>query len=307
LATAGFEPVTFDSLDRGHRDFVRWGPLEVGSLADYRSLTEVLARYRPVAVLHFAAYAYVGESVKDPALYYRNNVGGTLNLLDAMRQFGIDKLVFSSTCSTYGIPSVLPIPVDHEQRPINPYGASKLMVERMLGDSAAAFGLRSYSLRYFNAAGADADGDIGERHEPETHAIPLAILSALGVRESFGIFGTDYETEDGSAIRDYIHVTDLAKAHVAALTRLLEGDEGGAVNLGTGQGTSVRQLVDAIERVSGRPVPVVEQPRREGDPPILVADGRAARERLGWDANFTTIDDIVGTALVWHEKELARR
>ena len=307
LVAAGFEPVTLDNLTRGHREFVRWGPLEVGSLENYPGLCQVFDRHRPEAVLHFAAYAYVGESTQDPAIYYRNNVGGTLNLLDAMRLFGVNKLVFSSTCATYGIPSRVPIPVTHPQSPINPYGRSKKMVETILNDYRTAFGLRSYSLRYFNAAGADVDGELGERHYPETHAVPLGILTALGQRAAFEIFGTDYDTEDGTAVRDYIHVTDLASAHVAALQRLVDGADGDSVNLGTGHGTSVKQLIEAIEHVSGRSVPVVAMARREGDPPALVADGQAALDLLNWYPKYDCIEDIVSTALAWHERELSRK
>lgn len=300
LARIGHQPVTYDNLSRGHRAAVRWGPLEVGDLNDGARLREVIGRHRPDGAMHFAALAYVGESVTDPALYYRNNVGGTLTLLDALRESGIRTLVFSSTCATYGTPVRLPLTEDHAQRPINPYGSSKLMVERVLADYDAAYGLRSVALRYFNAAGADPDGECGERHEPETHAVPLAIMAAMGKGPPFRIFGTDYPTPDGSAVRDYVHVDDLADAHVAALTHLLGGGATEAFNLGTGTGTSVLELIASVERAGSRAVPVLRDARRPGDPPVLVADARRAKELLGWQPRYRAIDEIVRTAWSWH-------
>ena len=301
LARQGYEPVTYDNLSRGHRGAVRWGPLEVGDLLDEQRLREVLERYRPGGVLHFAALAYVGESVGDPASYYRNNVYGTLCLLDAMRAHGIDQLVFSSTCAVYGTPEIMPISESSALAPINPYGASKLAVERILVDYDAAYGLRSVSLRYFNAAGADLECEIGERHEPETHAIPLLLRAAVG-GPPFRIFGTDYPTADGSAVRDYIHVSDLATAHVAALKYLAAGRPTTQVNLGTGNGTSVLELVDVVARVTERSVPTARSARRAGDPPVLVAQADRAQALLGWQARYSSIQQIVASAWRWHHQ-----
>jgi UDP-arabinose 4-epimerase len=300
LASAGHHPIVYDNLSRGHRGLVKWGTFEQGDILDQSRLKEVFARHRPDGVLHFAALAYVGESVADPALYYRNNVIGSHSLLEAMRASGVQLLVFSSTCATYGPPLRTPIDEDHPQQPVNPYGETKLAVERMLRDYGTAYGLRWAALRYFNAAGADPDGEIGEMHEPETHAIPLAIFAALGRIPSFTLYGTDYPTADGSAIRDYIHVTDLAAAHVAALDYLAGGGAPVALNLGTGSGTSVLQIVRTVEAVTGRPVPTTHSERRAGDPSALVADAGRARAVLGWTPKFTSIDDIVSSAWRWH-------
>jgi UDP-arabinose 4-epimerase len=294
--------VAYDNLSRGDRASVRWGPLEIGDIADGSRLRDVVRRYRPAAIMHFAAFAYVGESVTDPALYYANNVLGSLSLLEAMRACSVDVFIFSSSCATYGLPISLPITEQHPQNPINPYGTSKLMVERMLRDYGAAYGLRWVILRYFNAAGADRDGDLGECHDPETHAVPLAILAALGRIASFNLLGTDYETPDGSAIRDYIHVEDLAHAHVAALRHLLNGGQSEALNLGVGTGTSVLELVAAVERVSSRRVPVVRCARRPGDPPVLIANPERARAVFQWQPSISTIDEIVRTAWSWHSR-----
>jgi UDP-glucose-4-epimerase GalE len=306
LAGAGYQPVTYDNLSRGHRAAVRWGPLEVGDLNDRERLRDVLGKHKPASVMHFAALTYVGESMENPELYHHNNVKGTLTLLDAMLEFGIRTLVFSSSCATYGNPLRLPLTEEHPQEPINPYGAGKLLVERALRQRDAAHGLRSVSLRYFNAAGADPDGDCGECHDPETHAVPLAIMAASGQGPPFRIFGTDYPTADGSAVRDYIHVLDLAEAHVAALDYLRKGGATGAFNLGTGVGTSVLQLIASVERVGGRAVPVSRDARRPGDPPVLVADGRRAATALDWRPRLRDIDDIVRTAWSWHCSEAAR-
>jgi UDP-arabinose 4-epimerase len=300
LARAGYEPVTYDNLSRGHRAAVRWGPLEIGDLTDQARIRGVIQQYRPVAAMHFGALAYVGESVSDPASYYRNNVVGTLTLLDGLCEAGIRTLVFSSTCATYGAPVRLPLTEDHPQEPINPYGSSKLTAEWMLRDYSGAYGLRSVSLRYFNAAGADPDGETGEDHDPETHAVPLAIMAATGAGSPFRILGTDYPTPDGSAVRDYVHVADLAEAHVAALKYLLDGGATDAFNLGTGTGTSVLELIASIERVGARTVPVLRSARRPGDPPVLVADPRRATEILGWRPGYRGIDEIVRTAWAWH-------
>ena len=302
LAGAGFQPVVFDNLSRGHREAVRWGPLVEGDLADRQRLCAALIEHKVEAVMHFAAYAYVGESVTDPALYYRNNLGGTLSLLEAMREAGIGEIVFSSTCATYGIPDGVPIREDAPQRPVNPYGETKLAIERALHWYAAAYGLRSVSLRYFNAAGADPEGEIGEHHEPETHLVPLVLQAALGQRPHIEIYGTDYPTPDGTAIRDYVHVCDLAIAHLRALERLRGGGGSAAVNLGTGQGHSVREVIAAAELASGRKVPARAAPRRPGDPPALVADPSLAGEILGWHPQHSDLDTIIRTSLAWHTR-----
>jgi UDP-arabinose 4-epimerase len=302
LAASGYEPIAYDNLSRGVETFVRWGPIEIGDLADGARLHDVLRRYRPAAVMHFAAFTDVRESVANPSLYYAINVLGSLALLEAMRACKVDIFIFSSSCATYGMPIALPMTERHPQNPINPYGASKLMAEHMIRDYGAAHGLRWMILRYFNAAGADPDDDLGECHDPETHAVPLAILAALGKGPPFNIYGTDYATADGSAIRDYIHVGDLASAHVAAFKHLLDGGCSDALNLGTGTGTSVLELIAAVERIGARPVPVVRRPRRAGDPPILVAAAGRARAVLGWQPSYTTIGEIVRTAWRWHSR-----
>ncbi len=299
LAAAGYRPVVYDSLERGHRWAVKWGPLETGDILDADALKQAMARHKPAAVMHFAAYAFVGESVAAPGLYYRNNVMGTLTLLEAMRDAGIGTVVFSSTCATYGVPLTPLLGEDHPQAPINPYGATKLMVERILADYRTAYGLRYAALRYFNAAGADPDGEIGEVHDPETHLIPLALRAARGTGDPLTIFGDDYDTDDGTCIRDYIHVCDLADAHVRSLARLLEHDETLALNLGTGTGVSVRQLVDAVETVTGRAVPHSFGPRRPGDPPVLVASNAKATATLGWAPGLSDIETIIRTADAW--------
>lgn len=302
LAAAGYTPVSLDNLVYGHPWAVRWGPHEVGDLADRSRLDAVLAHFRPTAVLHFAAYAYVGESMHDPGKYYRNNVAGTLTLLEAMRDHGIDRIVFSSTCATYGVPEQARISEDHPQRPINPYGASKLMVERMLQDFGAAHGLRAIVLRYFNAAGADPDGEIGEDHDPETHLIPLVLDAAAGRRPNVTIFGDDYPTVDGTCIRDYIHVTDLAQAHVLALRALEHGSPGTAYNLGNSHGFSVREVIDCAAQVTGRRVPVQTGERRPGDPVRLVGNATRIREELGWQPAFADLETIIETAWRWSNR-----
>jgi UDP-glucose-4-epimerase GalE len=299
LAMRGHTPVVYDSLWRGHREAVKWGPLEVGDIRDVARLREAIRRWRPQAVLHFAAAADVGESVRDPALYYQMNVGGSLGLVEAMLAEGVDRLVFSSTCAVYGLPDGDVIREDAPQRPINPYGVTKMIVEAMLRDMAAA-GLRAVAVRYFNAAGADPDGEIGERHDPEMHATPRAILAALGRAPHFSVMGDDYDTPDGTAVRDYVHVCDLARAHLAAVERLENASPGmEAFNLGSGAGVSVRELVAAVERIGGKPMPLINGPRRPGDAPRLVADPSLAAARLGWRTEMT-LDDIVRTAWRWH-------
>jgi UDP-arabinose 4-epimerase len=297
MAQSGHQPIVYDNLSTGHRDSVRWGPLVVGDILDCDRLDSVFTAYRPDMVMHFAALAYVGESVVDPAAYYRVNIGGTLSLLGAMRRHGVEAIVFSSTCATYGIPASLPIDEGTTQSPINPYGFTKLTAERMLADFDVAHKIRSVALRYFNAAGADPDGTLGERHDPETHAIPLAIKAALGLGPAFSVLGTDYPTPDGSAIRDYVHVSDLADAHVKAATYLKAGGESMAFNLATGVGTSVLELVDAVAEVTGKRVPLFYRPRRPGDPAVLLAEAKRARDRLGWTPRFINTVETVETAV----------
>ncbi|HZS83667.1 MAG TPA: UDP-glucose 4-epimerase GalE [Stellaceae bacterium] len=305
LAASGFVPVSYDNLVYGHRWAVRWGPLIEADLADTARLRAALREHKIAAVMHFAAFAYVGESMAKPQLYFRNNLVNSLGLLDAMLAEGVRHIVFSSTCATYGTPERVPIGEETPQRPVNPYGESKLMVERALHWYAGAYGLAYAALRYFNAAGADPAGEIGEDHDPETHLIPLVLAAAQGKLPHVDIYGTDYPTADGTAIRDYIHVQDLAEAHVAAIRHLLEGGGNLQLNLGTGTGHSVRAVIDAAERVTGRRIPRREAPRRAGDPPALVADPRRAHEVLGWQARLSDLDSIVGTAWAWHDR--ARR
>jgi UDP-glucose-4-epimerase GalE len=302
LAAQGHEPVVFDDLSQGHEWAVKWGPLERGSLSDPARLAEVFGTRRIDAVVHFAASALVGESMSDPTKYFRNNTVATLNLLDAMRAAGVGTIVFSSTCATYGDPVRMPIDETHPQAPVNPYGESKLMVEKMLRWYGEAYGLRWMALRYFNAAGADPDAEIGEDHDPESHLIPLVIDAARGTRPAVKIFGGDYPTPDGTAVRDYVHVMDLADAHLRALDRLGAGVQSQAINLGTGRGHSVREVVDTVARVSGRMVPAVESPRRPGDPPELVAAPARARDVLGWTCRYGDLETIVRHAWAWHER-----
>ena len=299
LAAAGYSPVTYDSLVSGYRWAVQWGPLEVGDIADADRLAGVIERYRPEAVLHFAAFIAAGESVTDPGKYYRNNVAGSLSLLEAMRDKGVTRIVFSSTAAVYGDPETVPIPESHPLRPVNPYGKTKLAIEEMLCDFATAHDFRYATLRYFNASGADAGGGIGEAHEPETHLIPLALDAALGRSPHLDIYGDDYDTPDGTCIRDYIHVSDLADAHTAALGQLLDGGNPAALNLGTGQGHSVRQVIEAAGRILGKKIPVRVSARRPGDPPVLVADPALARDLLGWVPQYPALDEIVASAARW--------
>lgn len=302
LALAGYTPVTYDNLSRGHRHAVRWGPLVEGDVADRRAVAAAFKAHRVSSVMHFAAFAYVGESGTDPALYYRNNVSGTLALLDAMREAGVDRIVFSSTCATYGLPEAIPIGEATPQRPVNAYGETKLAIERALYWYGEAYGLRSMALRYFNAAGCDREGEIGEEHAPETHLIPLTLRAALGSGPPVSIFGTDYPTPDGTAIRDYIHVEDLARAHVRALDHLARGGKSAAANLATGHGYSVREIVAAVAKAVGQEVPQREAPRRPGDPPVLIADPRLAHSLLGWRAECSDLDTIIGSALAWERR-----
>ncbi len=305
LAKAGFTPVTYDSLTRGHDWAVRWGPLERGDVADKETLTAVVRRYKPVAVVHFAGLIYVGESVKEPLLYYRHNVGGTLALLETMQAAGVRHLVFSSSAAVYGVPAQVPIVEDAALRPINPYGASKHMAERLVADAAAAWPLGWTALRYFNAAGADPEGELGEAHDPEPHLVPRALAAAAGDLPQFEIFGDDYDTPDGTCIRDYIHVTDLAEAHVAALRYLLGGKPSRPINVGTGRGYSVREVVDTVKRVTGRDFSCPIGPRRPGDPARLVADAGRAAELLGLTCRYPALADIVTHAWAWYQKRAA--
>jgi UDP-glucose 4-epimerase len=300
LLAAGHEAVVYDNLWQGHREAMPAGLLVEGDLNDEAKLTALLRDRKIEAVIHCAALALVGESVQKPELYYRNNVVGSFHLLEAMRQSGVRKIVVSSTTATYGTPEKMPIAETTPQRPINPYGFSKLVVEHMLDDYAAAFSFGFAALRYFNAAGAAPDGKIGEDHTPESHLIPIVLQVALGQRDSISIFGDDYPTPDGTCIRDYVHVEDLATAHLAALERLQPG-KSIKVNLGTGRGYSVREVIDACRRITGHPIPAVIAPRRPGDPPELVADARLANTLLGWKPEYTTIESIVETAWRWHE------
>jgi UDP-arabinose 4-epimerase len=307
LAHSGFEPIVFDNLSEGHASAVRWGPIVRGDLGDPRHIRRVIESSRVEAVIHFAASAYVGESVINPRKYFHNNVANALNLLEAVLDSGVKYFVFSSTCATYGLPERIPIPEDHPQHPVSPYGESKLFVERALHWYGAAYGLNWLALRYFNAAGADPEAESGEDHDPETHLIPLAILAALGQRPALEIYGTDYPTPDGTAIRDYVHVSDLAEAHVLALCYLMEGGRSTALNVGTGRGHSVREVVAAVERVSGHRVPAREVSRRPGDPAVLIADSTMARRWLGWHPRYVELDEIVDTAWHWHASRAGAR
>lgn len=303
LNQQGYETVVFDNLVYGHKEAVKWGELIIGDLADTVALTALFDRYDFDAVFHFAAYAYVGESVENPEKYYFNNVANTLNLLKAMKEHGVNKIIFSSTCATYGEPERVPITEDMPQNPINPYGATKLMVERIFKDYNHAYGLQFVVLRYFNAAGADPDGEIGESHDPETHIIPLVLDAASGLRPDVKVFGTDYDTPDGSCVRDYIHVTDLASAHLLALHQLEEGKPSDFFNLGNEKGTSVLEVVESVRRVTGKEFTATIAPRRPGDPAKLVGSSRKAQEVLGWKPEYSDIDTIVAHAWKWHEKK----
>ena len=304
LAAAGYLPVVYDNLSTGNRWAVRYGPLEVGDILDPARLHEVFRQYRPVAMMHFAASTLVGESMLEPAHYYRTNVVGTLNLLDTARAHNVGAIVFSSSCATYGMPDKVPITEDAPQRPVSPYGATKLMVERALADYDMSYGLRYASLRYFNAAGADPAGEIGEHRAVETHLLPLLLDALLGTRPPLTVFGTDYPTPDGTAVRDYVHVSDLAAAHVAALRHLLDGGHSIRLNLGTGHGHSVREVMGCAERITGRPVPHRFAPRREGDPPELIADPSRSVALLRLELrNFRTLEEIVASAWEWHRRK----
>lgn len=302
LAQAGFQPVSYDNLTLGHRWAVQWGPLEEGDLLDAGRLDQVLEQHKPVAAIHFAAFADVGESMVEPAKYYQNNLVGSLVLLDRLRAHGVRRVIFSSTCATYGAPKTVPISESQPQHPINPYGHSKRMVEQILSDYGRAYGMRFVALRYFNAAGADPDGKLGEERHVEGHLIPLVIGAALGTHPPLRIFGTDYETPDGTAVRDYIHVADLASAHLLSLRYLLNSGSDIALNLGTGSGVSVREIIAGVEAVSGKKVPFSDGPRRAGDPPILICDPTLARNLLGWAPCYSALETILTTAWNWHTR-----
>jgi UDP-arabinose 4-epimerase len=295
LAETGALPVAFDNLSNGHADAVRWGPLVRGDVRDRGALISAIRQFRTTTIMHFAASAYVGESVTDPALYFNNNVGGMIALLDAARETKIRQFVFSSSCATYGAPDIVPISEHAPQMPINPYGRTKLICEQMLKDYDAAYGLRHVNLRYFNAAGADPSGLIPERHEPETHLLPLALRAAMG-GPTLQVFGNDYNTDDGTCVRDYIHVNDLARGHLFALRYLEMGRASLDVNLGSGQGHSVLDVVAAVARVTGRTVPIRFAPRRAGDPPVLLADPKRAARLLGFKTELSDIDTMAATA-----------
>jgi UDP-glucose 4-epimerase len=299
LRETGHEVWVYDNLSRGHAQAVPSGTLIVGELSDRKHLQQVLTDYRIESVMHFAAFALVGESVSDPAIYYQNNVTATLELLEAMRASGVWRIVFSSTTATYGQPDKIPIAESTPQFPINPYGFTKLVIEHALADYAHAYGFGVAALRYFNAAGASPDGEIGEDHDPESHLIPIILQTALGQRKQIGIFGNDYPTPDGTCIRDYIHVADLADAHLRSL-QLLESGSNLQLNLGTGRGHSVLEVIEACRRITGHPIPVDIQPRRPGDPPRLIADSRLAQKVLGWIPKYQSIESIVQTAWNWH-------
>jgi UDP-glucose 4-epimerase len=305
LTNAGHDVVTLDNLCTGHRDSVRYGRLFEADLQDCAALDGLLATEWFDGVMHFASFIEVGESVTDPAKYYRNNVANTQNLLDSIVRHGLKRFIFSSTAAIFGKPEYIPIDEEHPKRPLNPYGRTKLMVEEMLADYDRAYGLKSVSLRYFNAAGADPHGELGERHEPETHLIPLVLQAACSSRVAITLFGTDYDTPDGTCIRDYIHVSDLCDAHLLALESLLAGQGSAAYNLGNGNGYSVREVIEAAREVTQQPIRIIEGARRPGDPDRLVANSRLARERLGWKPRFTDLEQIIAHAWAWKVRSTA--
>lgn len=299
ISRAGYSPIAYDNLVTGFKELVKWGEFENGDVLDAERLSAVMNKYKPAAVVHMAAYIAAGESVKNPAKYYRNNTFGGLALLETMQKCGVKNIVFSSTAAVYGIPAIVPIKEDTPTKPINPYGASKLMVEQMLHDFGVSAGIKYVALRYFNAAGADEDAETGCKHEQPNNLIPILMDVQTGKRDKIEIFGTDYETSDGTAIRDYIHVSDLARAHVKALEYLFADKESTILNLGTGRGYTVREVVQSVEKVTGKKVPYIDSPRRVGDPAILVADSSLAKTVLGWEAEYNNIDDITKTAWQW--------
>jgi UDP-arabinose 4-epimerase len=303
IASRGYLPICLDNLVYGHPWAVQWGPLIKGDIADAPLLDHIFSDYRPKAVIHFAAYAYVGESVNHPAKYYQNNVAGSIQLLEAMRRHGCMNMIFSSSCTTYGLPQQVPIPESHPQLPINPYGRTKLMMEQIIQDYGRAYGIKYAVLRYFNAAGADPEGQIGEDHDPETHLIPILLQTVQGLRHYAEVYGTDYDTPDGTAIRDYIHVTDLAGAHLLALKYLDEAPQSICMNLGTGQGHSVLEVIEAVRQVTGKPVTYHTVGRRPGDPPALVAKAENAYTLLGWKPDFSDMQTTISTAWNWCQSQ----
>ncbi len=300
LANKGYYPVVLDNLVHGHREAVKWGVFYCGSIQDQDLLQQIFNNHNILAVMHFAAYCYVGESVEKPGKYYRNNVANTLRLLETMLENNIGKIIFSSSCSIFGEPDKVPIGESHPQNPINPYGRSKLMVERILDDMDVAHGLKSIRLRYFNAAGADPDGELGEDHEPETHLIPLVLKTALGQRDCVNIFGTDYPTADGTCVRDYIHINDLAQAHLLGLEKLLDGSPGGCFNLGIGKGYSINEVIETAGRVAGKTINSQPADRRPGDPATLITTSEKAIRELGWSPRYSDLHSIIETAWRWH-------
>jgi len=300
LYTKGLKPIVLDNLSLGHKEAVKWGPLYVGELDDWVLLADIFARHDIQAVMHFAAFCYVGESVTAPLKYYQNNVAATIGLFTAMSDNGIDKLIFSSSCATYGEPENLPISEDQSQQPINPYGRTKLMIENILDDLDSANGLKSVCLRYFNAAGADPDGDLGEDHNPETHLIPLILNAARVEDNKLTVFGQDYPTEDGTCVRDYIHVKDLAQAHYLALLHLLDGGESKKYNLGNESGYSILDVIKTASKISGKEISYTFAERREGDPAVLVGSADKAIRELNWKPEFNSLDKIIQTAWDWH-------
>jgi UDP-glucose 4-epimerase len=307
LFKKGHHPIIYDNLVYGHKDFAKWGDFVEADLSDKMALDNVFRRYSVEAVMHFSAYAYVGESINNPAKYYTNNVANTLNLLSTMLEYGVKYLIFSSSCAVYGNPQTIPIPEDHPIKPISPYGWSKVMVERIISDYESAYGLKYISLRYFNAAGADPDGEIGEDHDPETHLIPLALDAALGRKDFVRIFGTNYDTPDGTCIRDYIHVTDLANVHVIGLERLKQDSRSGIFNLGNGRGFSVREVIDAASSVTGIRIKAIRGERRPGDPPVLIASSKKAKKELGWKPKYPELETIIEHAWNWHKNRFENR
>ncbi len=306
LKRAGFQTLVLDNLVYGHREFVDAQELTIGDVADSALLKTIFEKNRIDAVMHFAAYAYVGESVEDPAKYYRNNLMSTLNLLDAMRTAGINRFVFSSSCATYGEPLTIPITEDHPQTPSNPYGRTKWMIEKILKDYDHAYGLKSVSLRYFNAAGADPEGGIGEDHDPETHLIPLVLDAAAGKRKNITVYGSDYATPDGTCIRDYIHVADLAHAHASALQYVIETNESNFFNLGNGSGSSVLEVITAAKNITRCKIEILKGARRAGDPAVLISSSEKAKAVLGWKPQFPDLEIIVEAAWQWHQKRFGK-
>jgi len=306
LFKRGEQTLVLDNLIYGHKEAVKWGEFVEADLNNEEEIRSVFKKYSIKAVMHFAAFAYVGESVTDPKKYYQNNVANTLNLLNIMLEFKVKNFIFSSTCASYGNPIEIPITESHPQNPINPYGQSKLMVEKILNDYSHAYDFDYVALRYFNAAGADIEGEIGEDHDPETHLIPLVLDAAIGKREDIKIFGTDYDTKDGTAVRDYIHVTDLANAHILALEYLEKGGDSTVFNLGNGEGYSVQEVIDCAASVTQKDIKAIAEPRRTGDPAILIGSAKKAKEVLGWKPQYPDLQSIISTAWNWHQKQYTR-